>query len=50
MKMFIPAMLFMLAASAPAVHAQSANSELTATQVVGRQVFAQSCGVCHLWH
>ena len=47
MKMLVPAMLCALAA-APAVYAQSAGSELNATQALGRQVFAQSCGVCHL--
>ena len=48
MKMIVPAMLCALAASAPAIHAQTAGSELTATQTLGRQIFAQSCGVCHL--
>ncbi len=48
MKMIVPAMLCALVASAPAVYAQPAGGELTATQTLGRQIFAQSCGVCHL--
>ena len=48
MKMIVPAMLCALATSAPAIHAQTAGNELTATQMLGRQIFAQSCGVCHL--
>lgn len=38
--------LFMLAASAQGVAAQ--QNALTDQQKTGRQVFAQSCGVCHL--
>ena len=34
-----------LALAAVAAHAQS---ELNDTQLLGRQVFAQSCGICHL--
>ena len=42
-------LLFVLASVAPAAYAQSAGSEsLNPTQLQGRQVFAQSCGVCHL--
>jgi mono/diheme cytochrome c family protein len=37
--------LFVLAASATGAAAQQQLSE---QQVMGRQVFAQSCGVCHL--
>jgi mono/diheme cytochrome c family protein len=48
MKMIVPAMLCALTASAPAVFAQTAGGELNATQTLGRQIFAQSCGVCHL--
>jgi mono/diheme cytochrome c family protein len=48
MKMIVPAMLCALATPLTAVYAQSAGSELTATQAQGRQIFAQSCGVCHL--
>jgi mono/diheme cytochrome c family protein len=45
--------LFALAASSLAVSsngasAQQAGDNLTDTQKMGRQVFAQSCGVCHL--
>jgi len=35
-----------LAAAVPAAHAQRAD--LNESQALGRQVFAQSCGVCHL--
>jgi mono/diheme cytochrome c family protein len=35
-----------LAAAAPAAYAQ--QSDLNQTQLLGRQVFAQSCGICHL--
>ena len=38
--------LFVLAASAQGATAQQGN--LTDQQKTGRQVFAQSCGVCHL--
>ena len=48
MKLFVPAMLCALAAPATAVFAQTAGSEFNATQTLGRQIFAQSCGVCHL--
>jgi mono/diheme cytochrome c family protein len=42
-------LLFVLASVAPAAYAQSAGGEnLNPTQLQGRQVFAQSCGVCHL--
>ena len=36
----------MLAAAAPAADAQQTN--LNEAQLLGRQVFAQSCGICHL--
>ena len=39
-------LLLVLAAAAPAAHAQ--RGDLNGTQVLGRQIFAQSCGVCHL--
>jgi mono/diheme cytochrome c family protein len=39
--------LFVLAASAQGAAAQQAPN-LTDQQKMGRQVFAQSCGVCHL--
>ena len=47
MKHHVPALLILLAASAPAAYAQQAG-DLNTTQLLGRQVFAQSCGVCHL--
>jgi mono/diheme cytochrome c family protein len=37
-----------LAAAAQAADAQQPGSDLTETQLLGRQVFAQSCGICHL--
>ena len=37
--------LILLAAAAPAALAQG---DLNETQLRGRQIFAQSCGVCHL--
>jgi mono/diheme cytochrome c family protein len=50
MKHRVPTLLFVLGAAAtPAVYAQSAQpSDLNDTQRLGRQVFAQSCGICHL--
>ena len=36
----------LLALAAAAAHAQP--SALNETQLLGRQVFAQSCGICHL--
>jgi mono/diheme cytochrome c family protein len=40
--------LFVLAASAQGAIAQQAGANLNDQQRMGRQVFAQSCGVCHL--
>jgi mono/diheme cytochrome c family protein len=40
--------LFVLAASAQSATAQQTGPNLTDEQRMGRQVFAQSCGVCHL--
>jgi len=37
-----------LAAFALTAHAQGTGNELNPIQQQGRQVFAQSCGVCHL--
>jgi mono/diheme cytochrome c family protein len=48
MKRNASAMLFLLAVSAPAVYAQQAADSLNESQLLGRQVFAQSCGICHL--
>ena len=42
----ISTLFLALAAAAPAVQAQP--TDLNDTQRLGRQVFAQSCGVCHL--
>ena len=39
-------LVLVLAAAAPAAYAQ--RGDLNDTQQLGRQVFAQSCGVCHL--
>ena len=44
MKLGVSTLLLVLAA--PATYAQQAN--LNETQLLGRQVFAQSCGICHL--
>jgi mono/diheme cytochrome c family protein len=41
----VSTLLILLAAAAPPGHAQG---ELNETQLLGRQIFAQSCGVCHL--
>src|SRR6266446_10963603 len=46
MKRRISALLLALAAAAPAAYAQ--QTDLNETQRLGRQVFAQSCGICHL--
>ena len=48
MKLKASALLCMLAISAPAAYAQQAAGDLNETQLLGRQVFAQSCGICHL--
>jgi mono/diheme cytochrome c family protein len=48
MKRNITALLLMLAAATPAAYAQKTDGDLSETQLHGRQVFAQSCGVCHL--
>lgn len=41
------ALLLVLAAAAPPAYAQQ-RGELNETQQLGRQVYAQSCGICHL--
>jgi mono/diheme cytochrome c family protein len=48
MKRTVSTVLLALAAAAPAAYAQQAAGDLNAKQLRGRQVFAQSCGVCHL--
>ena len=40
--------LFVLAVSAQGATAQQAGANLSDQQKMGRQVLAQSCGVCHL--
>src|SRR4051794_15674820 len=44
----ISALLPMLCLATTLAHAQQADGTLNAAQAHGRQVFAQSCGVCHL--
>ena len=44
MRRRVPTLLIALFAAAPAVRAQ----DLDERQLRGRQVFAQSCGICHL--
>jgi mono/diheme cytochrome c family protein len=46
MKHGFSTLLIVLAAAAPATYAQ--RGDLNETQLLGRQVFAQSCGICHL--
>ena len=46
MKHCYSTLLLVLAGVAPAAHAQ--RGDLNETQALGRQVFAQSCGICHL--
>jgi mono/diheme cytochrome c family protein len=48
MKRSASALLLLLAASTPAAYAQQAGSDLNETQLLGRQILAQSCGICHL--
>jgi mono/diheme cytochrome c family protein len=48
MKHCVSALLLVLAASTPTANAQQAGSDLNETQLLGRQLLAQSCGVCHL--
>jgi mono/diheme cytochrome c family protein len=48
MKASISVLLLTLSAAAPPAFAQKAEGDLNATQAHGRQVFAQSCGICHL--
>ena len=50
MKHGVLTLVFVLAAATPAAHAQQSaqRSDLNEAQLLGRQVFAQSCGICHL--
>ena len=45
MKRGVSTLLLVLA---PTAYAQQAGTDLNETQRLGRQVFAQSCGICHL--
>jgi mono/diheme cytochrome c family protein len=44
----IPALLVALGTAMPPAYAQQTDSTLNDTQLRGRQMFSQSCGVCHL--
>jgi mono/diheme cytochrome c family protein len=48
MKRSVALALFLLTAGAQAASAQQAGDNLNETQRHGRQLFAQSCGICHL--
>ena len=48
MKRSVSILLLALAAGAQSIYAQQDATALDAKQLQGRQVFAQSCGVCHL--
>jgi len=48
MKRTVFAVAFVVAAGSPCAFAQQARDGLTDQQRRGRQVMAQSCGVCHL--
>lgn len=40
--------LLLVLSAAPLANAQQAGENLNPTQLQGRQIFSQSCGVCHL--
>ena len=48
MKRKLCVMVLTLCAAAPAAFAQKAEGDLNETQAKGRQLLAQSCGICHL--
>ena len=48
MKRVVAALLLLLAPSAASTQQTAPHDGLNDTQKLGRQVFAQSCGVCHL--
>ena len=48
MKRYATVLLFLSACCAQGVSAQQDGSALTETQLHGRQLLAQSCGICHL--
>jgi mono/diheme cytochrome c family protein len=48
MKRHASALLLLFAMSAPSAYAQQTAGDLNQTQLLGRQIFAQACGICHL--
>ena len=48
MRHAISALFVVLGAASSLASAQQAGENLTPTQLQGRQILAQSCGVCHL--
>ena len=48
MKYTVSALLLALAAAAAHAQQSALQTQLNETQQLGRQVFAQSCGICHL--
>jgi len=48
MKHRVLTLLTVLAAATQGARAQQTTSDLNETQLLGRRVFAQSCGICHL--
>ena len=48
MKRVTVALPFVLCVLAPSTYAKQPPGNLDESQQLGRQVFAQSCGVCHL--
>ena len=48
MKYTVSALLLALAAAAAHAQQSALQTQLSETQQLGRQVFAQSCGICHL--
>jgi mono/diheme cytochrome c family protein len=48
MKLTILALTIVLSAMTPVAYAQQMTSGLDGTQVQGRNLLAQSCGICHL--
>jgi mono/diheme cytochrome c family protein len=48
MKLAASTLFFVLAAASAYAQQPGSETQLNETQRVGRQVFAQSCGICHL--
>jgi len=48
MKASASSLLFLLCTGTTAVYAQDANATLNEKEQLGRQLMAQSCGICHL--